>query len=233
MLRFHRVDFEIGTSNVSSSHLSVWVSQACHYSQIERVARELLSMELARISREVIAGEPPLSEESIAGLRGNKRDGVHRRKQRLSRVSEAQLHTGFRISRYVLHERRARPCSDLAEWKTYMQSGERWVSDTTLEDADRCQVRVCTVFLGLDMSLGVSEPVLFETIILGGRRDRDLFRYRTWAEAESGHEAAVRFVQQGYATSIPGEMKAALELTRKTLSIARRLERSDIFSTSR
>ena len=73
-----------------------------------------------------------------------------------------------------------------------MKTSERWVEDTLLSLAANTQVRVCTVFLGLDVGFGrVDGPVLFETMVLGGIWDRNLYRYCTRQEALEGHAAIV------------------------------------------
>ena len=51
---------------------------------------------------------------------------------------------------------------------------------------------VSTVFLGLDHKfIGVGPPVVFETLISGGDRDKDITRYTTWADAKRGHDLIV------------------------------------------
>jgi hypothetical protein len=52
-------------------------------------------------------------------------------------------------------------------------------------------MRVSTVFLGLDHNLGGGEPVLFETMIFGGPLNDEQWRYATYADAERGHQEAV------------------------------------------
>ena len=52
-------------------------------------------------------------------------------------------------------------------------------------------IRVSTVFLGLDHGFGAEEPVLFETMIFGGEYDEYCERYCTWDEAVEGHAKAV------------------------------------------
>ena len=57
------------------------------------------------------------------------------------------------------------------------------------------KVRVSTVFLGLDHNLDGGKPILFETMIFGGRHDGYQERYSTWEEAEKGHKKALRIVK--------------------------------------
>ena len=73
-----------------------------------------------------------------------------------------------------------------------LASRERWqrvcrIGNTT----------VSTVFLGIDHEFRPNGPgVWYETMIFGGdRHDGYQRRYRTRAEAEAGHEAAVRLVR--------------------------------------
>ena len=51
-------------------------------------------------------------------------------------------------------------------------------------------VRVSTIFLGIDHSLGGGPPLLFETMIFGGEHDQDQWRHATYDEAEKGHKLA-------------------------------------------
>jgi len=51
-------------------------------------------------------------------------------------------------------------------------------------------VRVSTVFIGLDFNTSKS-PMLFETMIIGGKRHEETHRYATLMEAEKGHKKIV------------------------------------------
>ena len=55
-------------------------------------------------------------------------------------------------------------------------------------------VRVSTIFLGLDHGFGEGPPLLWETMIFGGTHDKDQWRYSSRADAVAGHEAAVALV---------------------------------------
>lgn len=68
-----------------------------------------------------------------------------------------------------------------------MEQPERVVAKTVVGDAE-----VSTVFLCLDHAhFGASRPMLYETLIFGGRHDGDMQRYATRAEAEAGHAIVV------------------------------------------
>lgn len=77
---------------------------------------------------------------------------------------------------------------DLMKWARWYQSADRHVRDTARDD-----VRVSTVFLGLDHSHGHGPPVLYETMLFVNGAEEGCERYCTWDEAEAGHR---RWVQQ-------------------------------------
>lgn len=47
----------------------------------------------------------------------------------------------------------------------------------------------------LSLNADKGPPILFETMIFGGKHDQDMWRYRTWAETEEGHEVTVNIVK--------------------------------------
>ena len=58
-------------------------------------------------------------------------------------------------------------------------------------------VRVSTVFLGLDHRfLPGGPPILFETMIFGGKFDQFQRRYTCWSRAKAGHQRALRRVRE-------------------------------------
>jgi hypothetical protein len=69
-------------------------------------------------------------------------------------------------------------------WARWMEKAERHVRDSFQGD-----VRVSTVFLGLDHSFASWEgrPILFETMVFVGHDGVAQERYSTWEEAEAGH----------------------------------------------
>jgi hypothetical protein len=93
---------------------------------------------------------------------------------------------------YVLEGRVPRPARSIHEWSQYMETAERHVADTEVGDA-----RVSTVFLGTNNSFGFGPPLLFETMIFGGKYDDFQRRYCTWEEAEQGHQEACALVTSG------------------------------------
>ena len=51
-------------------------------------------------------------------------------------------------------------------WARWFEKAERHVANTQVND-----IRVSTVFLGMDHSFGHGDPLLFETMIFGGEHD--------------------------------------------------------------
>jgi hypothetical protein len=54
---------------------------------------------------------------------------------------------------------------------------------------------VSTVFLGIDHGFGGGPPVVFETIVFGGKYAESMQRYCTYQGAIEGHEEAVKLVK--------------------------------------
>lgn len=93
---------------------------------------------------------------------------------------------------YVLEGHVPRPARSVHEWAQYMETAERHVADTEVGDA-----RVSTVFLGTNSSVGYGPPLLFETMIFGGKYNDFQRKYCTWEEAEQGHQEACALVTSG------------------------------------
>lgn len=93
---------------------------------------------------------------------------------------------------YILNGRAAVPAADLITWGRWLEKADRKVAvDFVGADDDENQVRISTVFLGLDHSFGEGPPLLFETMVFGGALDGEQGRYTTWEEAEAGHRKMV------------------------------------------
>lgn len=93
--------------------------------------------------------------------------------------------------KYILCGHQPVVVQDLFTWARWFETADRQVANT-----DRGDVRISTVFLGLDHSFGVGDgPLLFETMIFGGPEDGYCERYATWADAEAGHTKAVEIAE--------------------------------------
>lgn len=75
---------------------------------------------------------------------------------------------------------------NVIEWAEWFETADRIVKKTKVGN-----VEVSTAFLSFDHQYGDGPPLLFETMIFGGERDEDMWRYTTWEEAEAGHGRVV------------------------------------------
>jgi hypothetical protein len=89
---------------------------------------------------------------------------------------------------YILDERNTPVAVDLMAWASLLDGNRNRVALDERGDA-----LVSTVFLGLDHSFtpGDGPPVLWETMIFGGKHDQYQERYTSHADAVEGHARAV------------------------------------------
>lgn len=91
---------------------------------------------------------------------------------------------------YVLDDRgEPVPEPDLLKWSQWFGSADRSVASTEFGN-----VRVSTVFLGLDHGFGGPRRLLYETMIFGGEHDEWCSRAATREEAEMIHAEACALV---------------------------------------
>lgn len=77
---------------------------------------------------------------------------------------------------------------DYIQSAAWFSTADRSVAKTDIGE----EVFVSTVFLGIDHNhSGKGPPVLFETMVFGGKQDGLCHRYCTWDEAEVGHHEVV------------------------------------------
>ena len=75
--------------------------------------------------------------------------------------------------------------SDFMTWAKFFESKERIVKQEEVNG-----YKVSTVFLGIDHNFGEGKPLLFETMVFGGK-DEEQERYSTYKQAEQGHKKMV------------------------------------------
>lgn len=106
------------------------------------------------------------------------------------------------ITQYILDkDNKVIPCSDLMAWAKWMTTNgrnNRIVQQIHLPSDTKERLLISTVFLGVDHNFSGdgSDPITFETIIFGGTLDGEMQRYRTWDDAQQGHDAMVTRVQE-------------------------------------
>jgi len=94
--------------------------------------------------------------------------------------------------KYILALKTPIPVDDLQQWGRWIQTNynKKHVAKSTIDDA-----WVSTIFLGLDHRFfGEGGPILFETMIFGGKHDQYQNRCCTWTEAEEMHKIACDLV---------------------------------------
>jgi hypothetical protein len=91
---------------------------------------------------------------------------------------------------YILQGQIPTPEPDLLKWSAWFETADRIVEQTVVTH----DVKVSTVFLGIDHQFGDGPPLLFETMVFGGRLGDEVWRYSTWDEAVAGHHEAVKMV---------------------------------------
>jgi hypothetical protein len=86
---------------------------------------------------------------------------------------------------YKLKGKKVVPCES-------MEVKPSAVAKTQIHD-----VSISTIFLGLDHSYGEGPPIVFETMIFGGKFDQEQWRYSSFDDAVEGHTSAVKLVMGG------------------------------------
>jgi len=85
------------------------------------------------------------------------------------------------------------PCKNSVEYI-------RWESKNPDRKAVKQQhignMYISTVFLGLDHAHGGKKPILWETMIFGGKHDQYQVRYDSYEDAVKGHKIAVELVKK-------------------------------------
>jgi hypothetical protein len=112
---------------------------------------------------------------------------------------------------YILDEAgEPKPCYDTLEWGRWMETADRRVCQDYDEGDGEKQIRISTVFLGLDHNFHGNRPLLYETMvfikddtinpILGRALPREMDgttrRYSTRDEAVIGHQEVCELVMK-------------------------------------
>lgn len=93
---------------------------------------------------------------------------------------------------YILDGKTPVQVAGVQEWATNYEENNSVARDTF------GKVLVSTVFLGLDHSWDGGKPLLFETMIFGGKHDQYQTRCSTWDEAIIQHEEACKLVRNKF-----------------------------------
>jgi len=85
------------------------------------------------------------------------------------------------------------------------------IKNRIVEQTDIGNVKVSTVFLGLDHSFVKGVIILFETMVFNGKLDQFQQRYQTWDEAKKGHKSICRKVLKTFSIEPEGLEKAIIK----------------------
>ncbi len=97
------------------------------------------------------------------------------------------------IDNYILNGTTAVCEPDLAKWSAWNRNHDKTIALDWVDD-----LRISTVFLGMDVSLLPGEPpLLFETMVFQGQKILDMQRYPTWEEAQAGHGEWMKRCRKG------------------------------------
>lgn len=95
---------------------------------------------------------------------------------------------------FLLNEKNeAVACHDRVVWIRWFEEGgnrrlaEDWIGN----------VQVSMVFLGKNYNWQEGVPMLFETMIFGGSRDLEIWRYETYEDAQKSHTRVVAMIKEG------------------------------------
>lgn len=100
------------------------------------------------------------------------------------------------LGKYILKGKTPVAEPDVLKWAEWFETHDkdRQVAVTELKNG---KVLVSTVFLGLDHNFtGHGQPLLFETMIFGGKHDQEQIRTTSWAKAESAHKYMVEVANE-------------------------------------
>ena len=98
---------------------------------------------------------------------------------------------------YVLDENKNPRPATLDEWVAMLKNdAARRVGNNLVKVGD-AEVRVSTIFLGLDHQWADGgPPLLFETMVFGGKHDQYQTRCSTWDEAVEQHQVALDLITE-------------------------------------
>lgn len=102
--------------------------------------------------------------------------------------------------KYILIGKTPKKSSNVTDWGRWFQNNS---TNCIVGSDTKNGVRVSTVFLGLDHNFnprltGEVKPILFETMIFGGKYNQYQERYSTWEEAEIGHKKALEMIKPNF-----------------------------------
>ena len=123
----------------------------------------------------------------------------------VERIDDLLKPFNFRFRYYTLVNHQPVAIERPSEWvnemarRMWMKKSKSAVDPWRVAETIIGEIRISTVFMGLDHRFsGEGPPILFETMVFGGKLDQFQDRCCTWDEAEAMHADAVRQVRGGH-----------------------------------
>ena len=83
-------------------------------------------------------------------------------------------------------------------WAKWFEKADRTIARSECNTpAEPETVLVSTVFIGIDQSFGRGLPLIYETMVFGGKYDQHQNRYSTLEDSLAGHAETVAMVMDG------------------------------------
>ena len=96
------------------------------------------------------------------------------------------------MMKYILNGKNPVLEPNLIKWAEWFEKGNRIVKQEKIG-----KVEISTIFFGVDRGFRNGKPILFETMIFGGKFNNDRDCYCSWNDALKGHEHMKRKVLEG------------------------------------
>jgi len=91
---------------------------------------------------------------------------------------------------YILKDGNPFPITDVVEWGLWYENADRHIAQNNFDG-----VEISTVFLALDHGWN-GPPILYETMIFGGKHDQYQERYETVEQALRGHMVCCKMLEK-------------------------------------
>lgn len=96
------------------------------------------------------------------------------------------------IKKYILDGHKVVEEPDILKWGQWFETANRTVkkdiATVSIDGENVGEITISTVFIGIDHNFGDVPPLLFETMVFGGKLDQEMDRCSTWEGAEKMHE---------------------------------------------
>lgn len=134
-------------------------------------------------SQEKYLAEEPLTAEARESIKAT----IQRAKEICASFEVIEM-----TEKYIIENGEIKPEEDLIKWAMWFETADRQIAKDRIKDS--C---ISTIFLGLDHSFSKTkgEPVLWETLVRGGKLDGYMERYTSHDAALQGHNEIIKKIK--------------------------------------